>query len=658
MLLPQLATPSLATPSARRTAKFLSSLSCACPQTRQIKSTRPWVSESGQHVDFTPLGTQLHSTYLLPGETLFKGEYDEEDCEPDEREFEGYTGNEGPTLEYVYHRAVVVLWPRARSGRVALGAGLGCALDLLDRRMAEMGRGGGAAVAGGQGDQQGKQGEEGGCGKLRKQERGGKEGKEDSGGQDVMGREGEVQGQEAGEEQRRAQASRCALEVLQGLPALVGAPPQHIKGTAMCWACWECRQLRDRLRGGGGSGSDSPGDSGERLGSVGLDTEHRVHTCGWEGLAARALRAVASAPARALLDATGAHAAGAGAVASAQFSGAASTVDCAEASSGSSDAKLRGKPHAGDAGAGGDVAGGKPQPGAGSAALAARIVEALGSPIELKAQEQGARTAGGEQGGTSRDLPVAGLSLGLGTKGELVDAIAAVSASLASPAFDEAVVRLVREAGARHVAQAAALAVGVRHVGQAAALAAGTRHTAQAAALAAGMGQQHTAGGGGEGRAVAPLSLRVRIAEALMESTVGSPEAFGRLATADVLLLGRMVYGGAASCTTEAGLDEQVADCYAGYGERFVRAVAARPDGQGLLKVLLAEGVVRCAVQGGHPAALGLVAPRLRALQDAVAEGRPAFGGWEQPGARFPSDQKVGSRFCKGCRMWLLGPVA
>ncbi len=47
---------------------------------------------------------------LNPWELLPQGALD--DAEPDERRLHGSTGNEGPTLEYVYRRAALVVWPR------------------------------------------------------------------------------------------------------------------------------------------------------------------------------------------------------------------------------------------------------------------------------------------------------------------------------------------------------------------------------------------------------------------------------------------------------------------------------------------------------------------------------------------------------------------
>ncbi|OJW20501.1 MAG: hypothetical protein BGO49_04650 [Planctomycetales bacterium 71-10] len=53
------------------------------------------------------------------------------DDPPDREEYEGYTGNEGMTLERWYHRAAVVLWPSASRLGVLLDAGVDAAVGGL-----------------------------------------------------------------------------------------------------------------------------------------------------------------------------------------------------------------------------------------------------------------------------------------------------------------------------------------------------------------------------------------------------------------------------------------------------------------------------------------------------------------------------------------------
>ena len=56
------------------------------------------------------------------GELLPFGALD--DAEPDERRLEDSTGNEGPTLEHVYRRAALVVWPREKAVEIVAGAGI------------------------------------------------------------------------------------------------------------------------------------------------------------------------------------------------------------------------------------------------------------------------------------------------------------------------------------------------------------------------------------------------------------------------------------------------------------------------------------------------------------------------------------------------------
>jgi hypothetical protein len=76
------------------------------------------------------------------GKTLAIGEIDLEEeeivCdqpreawEPDREEFEGYTGNEGMTLERWYHRAAIVIWPKQNHFKVLCAAGTDAAIAGL-----------------------------------------------------------------------------------------------------------------------------------------------------------------------------------------------------------------------------------------------------------------------------------------------------------------------------------------------------------------------------------------------------------------------------------------------------------------------------------------------------------------------------------------------
>uniref|UniRef100_A0A7S2PCY9 Uncharacterized protein n=1 Tax=Leptocylindrus danicus TaxID=163516 RepID=A0A7S2PCY9_9STRA len=67
---------------------------------------------------------------LLPdGENI--GDYFE-DCDPDREEYEGFTGNAGPTLEYWYYKSAVVFWPRSKNLAVNKNADVSLVLSYLN----------------------------------------------------------------------------------------------------------------------------------------------------------------------------------------------------------------------------------------------------------------------------------------------------------------------------------------------------------------------------------------------------------------------------------------------------------------------------------------------------------------------------------------------
>lgn len=55
-----------------------------------------------------------------------------DDAEPSREDFEGYTGNEGMTLDRWYHRAAVVIWPRSRHFQILSGAGTEASIGGLE----------------------------------------------------------------------------------------------------------------------------------------------------------------------------------------------------------------------------------------------------------------------------------------------------------------------------------------------------------------------------------------------------------------------------------------------------------------------------------------------------------------------------------------------
>ena len=97
-------------------------------------ATGAWIS---------PLFGRLHqgASFYLPLEDsmLDDDEVFPDGLEPDDREYEGYTGNEGPTLTHVYHRAVVVAWLRSRRSQLLAKPGsLSDAIALAEQRLAQL----------------------------------------------------------------------------------------------------------------------------------------------------------------------------------------------------------------------------------------------------------------------------------------------------------------------------------------------------------------------------------------------------------------------------------------------------------------------------------------------------------------------------------------
>ena len=59
-----------------------------------------------------------------------------EDATPDKREYEGYTGNAGPTLDYWYHCAVAVVWPTQNAVSMACSTGFAGAVRWAQKLVA------------------------------------------------------------------------------------------------------------------------------------------------------------------------------------------------------------------------------------------------------------------------------------------------------------------------------------------------------------------------------------------------------------------------------------------------------------------------------------------------------------------------------------------
>lgn len=62
-----------------------------------------------------------------------------EDAEPDKREYEGYTGNCSPTLDFWYNRACIMVWPSSETLRVALADSIDAAVTVACQRSTRYG---------------------------------------------------------------------------------------------------------------------------------------------------------------------------------------------------------------------------------------------------------------------------------------------------------------------------------------------------------------------------------------------------------------------------------------------------------------------------------------------------------------------------------------
>ena len=57
----------------------------------------------------------------------------DEDDEPDEREYEGYTGNAGPSLDFYYHKAVAIVWPKQYTVEILCSVNVDAVIRILNR---------------------------------------------------------------------------------------------------------------------------------------------------------------------------------------------------------------------------------------------------------------------------------------------------------------------------------------------------------------------------------------------------------------------------------------------------------------------------------------------------------------------------------------------
>ena len=73
-----------------------------------------WVDETGATVENKGLKID-HENETVDGEALFHS-----DDEVDREDYEGYTGNVGPNVDYWYYRTCLVIWPISFAVKFAL----------------------------------------------------------------------------------------------------------------------------------------------------------------------------------------------------------------------------------------------------------------------------------------------------------------------------------------------------------------------------------------------------------------------------------------------------------------------------------------------------------------------------------------------------------
>lgn len=89
-----------------------------------------WINVQDTEVTMKGLDIYLDEEILNAEEALF-----DSDAEPDKEEYESYMGNYGPTVEYWYHRAVLVIWPRSMSVRIVCNSSFEAAIQLVQQRV-------------------------------------------------------------------------------------------------------------------------------------------------------------------------------------------------------------------------------------------------------------------------------------------------------------------------------------------------------------------------------------------------------------------------------------------------------------------------------------------------------------------------------------------
>ena len=98
-----------------------------------------WAARDGSHPPFGQI--PLNALELLPQGAL-------DDAEPDGRRLEGSTGNTGPTLEFIYRLAALVIWPREKTVDIVASGSIDRAVSWVETQCVGMGSAGEGAAAG------------------------------------------------------------------------------------------------------------------------------------------------------------------------------------------------------------------------------------------------------------------------------------------------------------------------------------------------------------------------------------------------------------------------------------------------------------------------------------------------------------------------------
>ena len=92
-----------------------------------------WAARDGSHPPFGQI--PLNALELLPQGAL-------DDAEPDGRRLEGSAGNTGPTLDFIYRLAALVMWPKEKTVDIVASGNIDRAVSWAETQCAGVGRGG------------------------------------------------------------------------------------------------------------------------------------------------------------------------------------------------------------------------------------------------------------------------------------------------------------------------------------------------------------------------------------------------------------------------------------------------------------------------------------------------------------------------------------